>query len=87
MSHSTGTTVRSRGITALSAIVAPPVYTGVSWIAREVTRVGDRTAALASAGTLYLLSYQNEILTRSGSGSILWIRPTFTPSIRTSSPS
>ena len=42
----------------------------MSWMARAVTSVGDRIAALASAGTLYLLSYQNEILTRSGCGSI-----------------
>ena len=39
-------------------------------MARDVTSVGDRITALASAGTLYLLSNQNEILTRSGCGSI-----------------
>src|SRR6516164_182359 len=51
-----------------------------------VTRFGDRITALASAGTLYLSSYQNEILTRSGCGSILSILPTFTPRITTLSP-
>ncbi len=86
VSYSTGTTVRSRGITALSAITGPPLKAGVSCRARDVTSVGDRIAALASAGTLYLLSYQNEILTRSGCGSILSILPTFTPRMRTSSP-
>src|SRR6202171_2946044 len=62
VSDSTGTTVRSRGITALSGITGPPVNTGVSCKARDVTSVGDRIAALAPAGTLYFLSYQNEIL-------------------------
>ena len=39
-------------------------------MARAVTSVGDRIAAFASAGTLYLVSYQNETFTRSGCG---WI--------------
>ena len=86
VSYSTGTTVRSRGITASSFITGPPVYAGVSWMARDVTSVGDKTAALASAGTLYLSSYQNETFTRSDCGSILAILPTVTPRMRTSSP-
>ena len=55
-------------------------------MARAVTSVGDRIAAFASAGTLYLVSYQNETFTRSGCGWISVILPTFTPRIRTSSP-
>ena len=39
-------------------------------MARAVTSVGDRITALASAGTLYLSSTQNVILTRVGCGSI-----------------
>ena len=53
---------------------------------RAVTSVGDRMTALASAGTLYLLSNQNEILTRVGCGSMDSILPTGTPRMRTSSP-
>ena len=47
---------------------------------------GDRIAALTSAGTLYLPSYQKVILARLASGSIFSIRPTGTPRMRTSSP-
>ncbi len=53
---------------------------------RAVTSVGDKIAALASAGTLYLLSYQKEILTDVGCGSMDSILPTGTPTMRTSSP-
>src|SRR6476469_9249348 len=55
-------------------------------MARAVTTVGDRIAALTSAGTLYLLSYQNEILTCSGCGSMDSILPTGTPTMRTTTP-
>jgi len=55
-------------------------------MARPVTSCGDRIAALALAGTLYLRSNQNEILDRSGYGSILRTLPTDAPRIRTSSP-
>ncbi|CKT34952.1 Uncharacterised protein [Mycobacterium tuberculosis] len=69
-----------------SAMVGPPAYGGVSWMARPVTSCGDRIAAAASAGTRYLRSNQNEILARSGCGSILTILPTGTPRMSTSSP-
>src|SRR5258708_11333775 len=55
-------------------------------MARPVTSCGDRIAASALAGTLYLRSNQNEILELSGCGSILRILPTGTPRMRTSSP-
>src|ERR1700756_2610962 len=55
-------------------------------MARPVTSIGEMIAALASAGTLYLLSNQNVILTRWGCGSILSTLPTGTPRMRTSSP-
>src|SRR5271163_4176882 len=53
---------------------------------RGVTSDGDRTTALASAGTLYLSLYQKVILTRSGCGSIFSTLPTGTPRMTTSSP-
>src|SRR5277367_3568259 len=55
-------------------------------MAREVTNDGDRITALASAGTLYLASYQKLTLTRSACGSIRSTLPTATPRTRTSSP-
>ena len=42
---------------------------------RAVTSVGDKITAFASAGTLYLLSYQKETLTDSGCGSMDSILP------------
>ena len=55
-SNSTGTWVRSIGMTALSASTGPPLYRGSNWTTREATRVGLRTTAEALAGTLYLLA-------------------------------
>ena len=55
-SHSTGTWVRSIGITALSASTGPPLYGGSNWMLRDATRVGLRITAEALAGTLYLFS-------------------------------
>ena len=55
-SYSTGTCVRSIGMTALSSITGPPVYGGDSWMLRDATRLGLRIDAVALAGTLYLLS-------------------------------
>src|SRR6267378_942870 len=85
-SNSTGTAVRSTGITVCSAIAGPLVYAGVSWMARAGTSDGDRITALASAGTLYLASYQKLILTRAPCGSMRSILPTGTPRISTLSP-
>ena len=78
--------MRSCGMTAPFSIAGPPVYAGVSWIARAVTSCGDRITAFASAGTWYLRSTQNEILDRTGCGSMVSIMPTGTPRMRTSSP-
>ena len=85
-SHSTGTAVRSCGMTRPAASFGPPEYAGTSWIARALTSDGDRIAALASAGTGYCLSTEKVTLVRFGCGSIASIVPTATPRMRTSSP-
>ena len=55
-SYSTGTCVRSIGMTAPSSITGPPVYGGDSWMVRDATRLGFRIDAVALAGTLNLFS-------------------------------
>ncbi len=85
-SSSTGTAVRSTGISAPSARVGPPVYTGSSCTNRSLTTDGEITAACASAGTSYSPSYSSSTRTVSPSGTTSVTTPTGMPRMRTSEP-
>ncbi len=79
-----GTLVRSIGMTVPSASSGPPVYAGNSVTLRPVTRLGETTAALSSAGSctdesVIVMSTR----TLSPSGVILLIVPIATPFICT----